>query len=518
MSNLRSPSIADLAEALAGPPAEVFTPTDFQFVPDLTPEQMAFYTSPARFCLAHGERFSGKTFVAGHKICEHLWSNWNALVVIIVSVRRQGTDGGIFQTLLTELFPVWTENQPGFKYTEQKNDAASKDMYVWVTNKFGGWSQVKLVSMPFGSNLDERVRGTAPSMIYVDEAGKVDGPGFFTVLMGQLGRRPHIPVGRQQWVGTCNPEGKSHWLYKQFFEQPIREDGSWDDRYATIYLPVSGNPDPRAQEYFENIREGLKTDPIEYRRLVLGEWIDRPSGDAIFGAHFNKNIHVRGDAKTRAFLTPKPRLPITVGADLGDVHHALVFMQQRSTEDKDMWIVFDDITVNQAGVSFDILVPAILDKMNFWCETCKYDFTWQFISDKSAFNRYRASSGSYDHLHFERLSRELLAETPERWPHIHKPIRMLACPKPPGSVAGRIKVLMNLLGREEIHFSAKAARTIEAVANLESEKDEPFEPSRKNDHVHPFDALTYPLFYHALSRPRVPTSAASPIIHQMGAN
>ncbi len=511
-------SYEEIAEAITYTPPTDVVVQDYEWVPPLTGPQLEFYNSTALYSLAYGPRFSGKTYVAGHICIKHAWEQWNALVTLIVSVRRQGTDGGIFQTIVNELIPQWCENQPGFESGEAKQDPASKDLYVFVKNKYGGFSQIKLLSIPHGNSLAERVRGTAPSLVYIDEANKVDGEGFFTELSQQVGRRPHIPFASQRWVATCNPEGPSHWLHRRFFVDNRNADGSTNPEYSVTFLDLMGNPDPRAQLYIRRVIESTKHDPVEYKRLVLGEWIDRPSGDAIFAAYFSKPIHVRGDIATRSFLIPKTRLPITIGFDLGDVHHGIIFLQSRPTEDREVWLAFDEITVNQSGVSFDILVPALLDKMQYWCEACQYDFTFQCVSDNSAFSRFRAASGSFDHLQIERLSREMLAETPERWPNVHKPVRMIACPKPPGSVAGRIKTLMNLLSREEIFFSAKCTRLIEAIANLESEKDEPFTPSRKGDHIHAFDALTYPLFYHNLTRPRTPANTSVPTIRQMGGN
>ncbi len=515
------PSLEELAEAFAGPPPPPPSYTDigsYEYEPPFSPSQREFYLSKARYCLATGERFSGKSWTAAHKIVKHAYSHWNAHVIVIVPIRRMATAGGIWYKLLNEVMPEWARNQPGFEHTEQKQNT-EKDLYVWTSNKFGGWSMIQLVSIPHASTLADRVRGIEASMIYIDELTTTGGPEYFDAMIQQIGRRPHIPTEEQQYVSSTNPSGTSHWVYKRFLGDSSKlADGTKDPRYHVVHIPITDNPDPRAKEYYTNVMDATRNDPIEYRRLVLGEWIDRPSGDAIFAAYFSKPIHVRGDVATRSFLIPKSRIPITLGYDLGDVNHGIIFLQSRPTEDREVWLAFDEITVNRTGVSFDILVPALLDKMQYWCEACEYDFTFQHISDKSAFNRFRSASGSYDHLQIERISRELLAENPERWPNLRKPVRMLECPKPPGSVAGRIKTLMNLLSREEIYFSAKCQRLIEAIANIESEDGEPFEPSRKGDHVHPYDALTYALYYHTLNKVRAPANGATPTVRQFGGN
>lgn len=516
-------SVDELALAFAAdsaPPPEVLDMSDADYTPPtLTTEQLVYYNSPALYCLAYGERFSGKTYVAAHKLVRHVFHHWNALAVIVVGVRRQGTDGGILHTIMNEILPEWAANVPGFEHSEMKLDSASKDAYVWVKSRMGCWGQIKLVSVPHGTNLAERFRGTAPSYIHVEELTMMPNEGYFTVLMQQLGRRPHIPYAAQQYVCTANPEGPSHFVYKHFFINPKKEDGTTDPNYAAIHLPIHSNPDPRAQDYFLKVKDATKHDPVEYQRLVLGVWVERESGTAIFVNHFDRNIHVKGDFAKREFLVPKRGTPITVGLDIGDVNHGIAFLQDRSTDEKRIWMAFDEIAVTGQNVSLDQLVPSIMDKCQYWGDTLDYDFTFQFISDKSAFNRFRSASGSYDHLMVERLSRELKEQQPARYSRLRKPIKLIECPKPPGSVAARIKVMMNLLAREEFYVSAKCVRMIEMLAKMESEEDEPFVPSRKGGHIHIHDATTYALYYHALGKPvSIESEVAMPAFLRLGSN
>ncbi len=490
-----------------------------QYVPPFAAGgQMDFYRSKARFCLAYGERFSGKTWVGGHKIVDHCWSQWNALAIVVVSVRRQATAGGIWYKLINEILPEWKINQPGFESTDQKMDPATKDLYIWVRNRYGGWSQIQLISIPFGGNMAERVRGIEPSMIYVDELTTVDGPDFFDVLIQQLGRRKHIASDAQQYVATTNPDGPSHWVYQRFFVTPLQPDGSWDMRYFKRHIPISENPSPSAQQYFQNVLEGTRNDPIEYARLIKGEWVDRPSGDAIFLRSFVPEIHVRGDRRTNEFLRPVAGLPLTLGFDLGDANHSISFLQERPTKDKTVTIVFDELVITDEDTSFEDLVPELMDHMNYWGKVADYKFSFESISDRSAFDRFRAASGSYDHRQVEMLSRQELEKRKSRYPFLTRPIKLIECPKPPGSVAARIKVVHHLLQTEELFISALCERHIDALKYLESEKDEPYSPKRSK-HLHVFDSLSYPLYYRALGGAVVapPEHTMTPQVYQMRA-
>lgn len=488
----------------------------YEWTPPFSPKQMEFYHSIARWCLAYGERYSGKTFVGAHKLVRHCWNHWNALSIVVVSVRRQATSGGIWHKIVTEVLPEWQKHQPGFESSEPKMDTATKDLFIWVRNKWGGKSMVQLVSIPHGGNLSDRVRGIEASMIYVDELTTVDGPDFFDALIQQLGRRPHIPREAQQYVATTNPDGPSHWAYDRFFRIPQQADGSWDERYAKFHIPISDNPDPTAQTYYQNVLEGTRNDPIEYARLIKGEWVDRPSGEAIFGRSFVPEIHIRGNLHENLILQPKPGLPITLGYDLGDANHSIIFTQDRLTADKTVTVVFDEIVYTDDAVSFEKLVPEIMERMNYWCDVSNYAYTFGHISDKSAFDRFRAQTGSYDHRQVELIAKEELEKRKSRYAWLSRPIRLEECPKPPGSVAARIKVLTHKLQSEEIYFSALCENMIDAMKFLESEKGEAFKPKRSK-HLHPYDALTYILYHQALGGAVVPTplNKATPQLFQM---
>ena len=515
----------DDIEALYGPnvplpPASLKEVVDVgredTWAPSLAPKQQEIFDCTARYILAEGERFSGKTWGILHKIVKHCWEYENAHALIIVGVRRQATAGGSWHKLLTDVLPEWKQNLEGFDHSEQKQNT-EKDLFVWVRNKHGGWSMIQLISIPHGQSLAARIRGIEASIIFVDELVGIGGPEYFEALIQQIGRRPGIPTEDQQYLAATNPDGPSHWVYKRFHELPKnKETGIWDSKYAWIHVPISENPSPQAKAYYDNVLEATREDPVEYERMILGRWIDRPSGDALFARDFQFNLHVRGDLNAGTVLTPRTGLPITIGYDLGDANHGIVFMQERFLPDKHLWVVFDELVYTDSEVSFEDLVPELLDIMCFWCDWAGYSFTFNHVSDKSAFDRFRAQTGSYDHRQIEQISRKLIKEKPDRYKWLKRSVRLEECPKPQGSVAARIKLLRTMLQREEIVFSANCTILIEAMKFLESEKEEPFKP-RRSRHLHPYDALTYPLYYYAMGGSLIPTGVGNvPQITQAG--
>jgi len=486
-------------------------PIEEFWAPPLGPSQQEIFDSSARFILAHGERFSGKTWGILNKLVRHAWDNHAAHVLIIVGVKRQATSGGSWEKLNRDILPEWKENLEGFEY-DAPRQTQEKDVFVEIKNRHGTKSMFHLISIPHGGNLAARIKGVEATAVFVDELVGIGGMEYFTAIIQQIGRRVDVPIEEQFYAAATNPAGPSHWVYKLFIGGGVNDDGtpflggrvkpdgSFDPKFLTVHIPISENPDPRAQEYYRDfVLPAVQNDPIEYQRMVEGKWIDRPSGDAIFGSYFIPEFHVRGSVKEGTLLRPSTaRGVITLGYDLGDVNSCVVLLQDRFTKDKTLWLGLDELVNTDKPVPMERLVPMILDKMNWWCELEQFSFQFEHISDRSAFDRYRSASGGYDHQQVEKLSRQFLLKAPTRWPWLKSPIHLRECPKPPGSVAARIKVTREMLVGERLFFSApKMPRTIDAIKMLESQKDKPMDPVR-SPHLHPYDALTYALYYNVL--------------------
>lgn len=449
--------------------------------------------------LAHGmvHHNSGKTVGALHKLVKHCYNNYNALAVIIVGVRRQAVEGGSWYKLAYDVLPEW-KNGMGLEYTDPKTNTA-KDEYLFIANRYGGWSRVLLLSMPVESFVRDRSKGLEPSLILVDEAQTLESDAYFSALVQQLGRRPNIS-DPQQYIACCNPEGPSNWVYQRFFKKGKNEDGTPAPGYSVHHVPISDNEHNLPPGYYDRVKEALKDDEIEYRRLVLGEWIDRPSGTAIFGHCFNDGLHVRGDEVAGTRILPNPKYPITIGYDLGTANSAVVFTQNIPTSEKDVWVVFDEMIFTDAYIPYTDLVPAIMRRIKFWNDRMGAKFTVEHISDSSAFNQFRATHGTYDAWEVERISRECAPDFEGV-----QPIVLIECPKPPNSIQARVKVLLRALQSERFIISVSCTKLRDMFLHLESEKlsdkkyspDLPFKP-RRSKHIHGFDALSYPMFYYEL--------------------
>ena len=482
-----------------------------EYRPLMGAAQAKLYDSKAKYCLAYGERYSGKSHIGGgHKLVRHLWRNFNALAIVLVGVKNQAMKGGIWEKLQTMILPEWADGQ-GLEFSEEKHDE-QKNPYIEVTNRFGGWSRVVLVSAPLGEMLRKRIRGYEASYIFVEELTTMDGSVFFDAVTQQVGRKPGID-DVQQYVAATNPEGPSHWVYQRWFVTPLDLDtGEYNPDYLKIHLPSAENPikhsaDPKERKLFEDymctVMDACANDPVEERRMLHGEWVDRPSGEAIFKDYYLPALHLKGDMKRR--ILPVPAWSVPVGWDPGIANNSIVFTQYLPIGGRMVWVVFDEMVYLGRRLRHDVMVPAVMRRLRWWQKQVGTALTWDHISDDSAFNQFRPNTGSYDVMDVERESRKVA----ENWKVVRlgtecfevEPIKMRPGPKFSGSREARVRLLMNVLQREEIYISPCCKNVIEMLLHLESEKPKvggKYDPSlaftpKRSRYLHTFDALTYPM-------------------------
>jgi hypothetical protein len=501
--------------------------------PDLNPTQQRIFDDPALNILGYGEKGSGKSIAFGHKLVRHAYENDNALVLIIAPSMRTGNEG-IWYDLETLILPAWREGNRdkegnlidhgiGLEYTAQKLDPNTKDRHRWIRNRFGGWSKLLLMSIPFAAQVQARVKGPAPSMVYVDELTNCSAREYFTYPAAQLGRRRGI-LGPQQFCASCNPEGPSHWVYQVFFVECMdQESGARDKDFSVYHVPVTENLHRLPDGYVQRLEKTFKADPIELRRLLAGEWVDRPTGEGLFKEYFVPALHLKGDLVKGLGLLPVPGFPIVIGYDLGQVYSSITFLQQVFTRDRSVWIAFDECDHLGQKILYKTLAWEVIERMKYWQSvklpgSAGRPFPFQFIhvTDESAINQWHPNGqGSYDAWDFEReYNRVAQKELANR------SMRLLGCPKGSGSVAARVRLLQGKLYTEEFLVSALCRNVKDMLLCLEADKEDPEKP-RRSRFLHKFDSTTYPIFkfeFAAGGRNVPPGQELSPALIRCGCN
>jgi hypothetical protein len=154
--------------------------------------------------------------------------------------------------------------------------------------------------------------------------------------------------------------------------------------------------------------------------------------------------------------------------------------------------------------------------MAYWNRRLDHKFKFIHISDNSAFNQFRAKTGSYDVRDVEEISRGK-AETFEL-----DPIRMKAAPKFNGSVEVRVRLTIARLQADELLLSAQCTNVLKMLRNLVSVKPgKTYDPNiafkpKRSTYVHSFDAMSYPFLYYNTA-PSVTTGSAPNEIIEIGA-
>ena len=187
-------------------------------------------------------------------------------------------------------------------------------------------------------------------------------------------------------------------------------------------------------------------------------------------------------------------------------------MQALPGEDRTVWTVFDEFVTINKKLPYTTLIPLLMRKMAYWNRIMDHKFKYIHVSDNSAFNQFRAKTGSYDVRDIQEISKTK-AET-----FSLDPIRMVAAPKFNGSVESRVRLTIAKLQSEEFLVSAQCTAICKMFQNLICEKQgKTYDPNiafkpRRSIYVHPFDAMSYVLLYYNTSSTHLPEVGKSEII------
>lgn len=497
----------DLGEALRPPPAPGPI-TDEYWKPRLNPLQWDAFNSRADNILLWGEKGSGKTTVCLHIVVRHCYEEESALGFILTPVKSMSDDGGAWYKLLTEVLPEWAS---GLGLNWIKGHDAQHNELVWIQNQWGAWSQVKGISAPHPDQLEDRFPGREPSIVFVDELTRCATDKYFKGPRSQLGRRKYIK-GPQQFLGACNPAGPSHWVYLKWFVEPFNEEtGEWSPNFENYYLPVSDNEGNLPAGYVASLRETYKNDPLDFDRLIKGEWKDRPTADAIFADLYNPAIHVYpltkdGQPDMRRWFMPDTKHAVIIGMDPGAVYNSFVLEQWLPIAGLMKWAVFDEFIITKKKISYPKMVPALMRRLVFWNRVTRAELDHVWISDNSAFNQFRAASGSYDCLEIEKIYNEQLKAFPEKYPGL-KPMKIKAAPKHNGSVIARVRTVQQLVGNDQILISSRCKwmqRMFNQLKGATQKPGAPLDPEaamtpQRCDVLHVWDGFSYPIHAGALT-------------------
>lgn len=204
-----------------------------------------------RFNIWVGAVRSGKTFASIYKFID-LLKNGPPGDVMIIGVNRMTIQRNVLNQLYTFLgFPP-----PSSKTTETR--LYGRNVY------FVGAHDESAV---------RAIQGSTLAIAYVDEITCIPSP-FWSMLLGRLS----IPGA--QLLGTCNPDGPSHWFKKDFIDRAADLD--------LIYWNFTLDDNPTLDETFKNNLKKEYTG-MWYKRYILGEWA--VAHGLIYDAYDHNNLY-----------------------------------------------------------------------------------------------------------------------------------------------------------------------------------------------------------------------------------
>lgn len=529
--------------------------------PLLSPTQKAAFYDQSDVVGVCGEKFTGKSFLNLHCIAAHCYTEHDALYTIIGNSHRALAEG-VCHELMSYVLPTWRDgnrgapyywengvlvpnprdgelidNGIGLEFSPWRADPNNKDLYLKIKNKYGGWSRIRVIAIPYPEMVQARVTNLNASGVYLEEATRCLGKDYYMWPQLQLYRRRGIK-GAQQFRFSCNPDDPDkdgndpkkwvwRWLYR---ESAVRKDEpgkDWpndpempgvrrDPQTAFYYLHYKENMHNVSQKNRETLERTLRTNPIMRARLLECKWVAAPAGDALFKDHYVEAKHVVGNLELNEGATPVPGHPIVIGIDWGARNVGLVFKQIIESDEGPYDITIGSISYYQEMHKTRELALAILDVMRYWTwwlweqnafdpETAEKDhrgallrpapsWCWWFIAGDDATTNFNPTTGN---IHARDLMDHMEAvyeEDPMRYLAITLP-QIRGCPRPKDSVSKRVDIMTEGLMTEMVAVSAICEDVKGMLAHLPRDKDIPSHPAKGNRWIHVFDAWSYPNYY-----------------------
>lgn len=510
-----------------------------------------------------GEKNTGKSLGAIDKIIAHCYSEFDALFIIIGNSHRALAEG-VCNDLVTFSLPRWRDgnreppflrqggilvpnpragelidNGIGLDFTPWKADPNNKDLFLKIRNRFGGWSRIRVIAIPYADMVQARVTNLNASGVYLEEATRCDGPDYYTWPSLQLYRRRGIK-GAQQYLFSCNPDqpcanddefkDPKKWVYRWMYKDAVvgkNDPGrDWPDdpekpgirrhpEVAFYYLPYRENEHNVSPKNRQILERTLKANPAARERLLKGRWVAEPKEDALFKGTFSPQTHMKGDFEKKRGLSPVPGYPIVIGLDWGAQSIGSVFKQIIETKDGPYKISFDELSFYHEMHRTRELARAFLEKMRFWNEMLRDERGWDpetnvrdergelppmpswcfwFIAGDDATTNYNPESGNIHARDLEDHIRTILEEEPERYVGIDPPT-IRGCPRPKESKAKRVEITKEDLMTDMTVISELCVGLRGMFFHLPRDKENPSHPAANNRWVHIFDGYSYPDYY-----------------------
>lgn len=446
-----------------------------------------------RYILCSGPKQCGKTFALCHKVADHLYSNNQARVAIVVK-RKKSASLGVWTHLTQDvIINQWQQYGRVLGYTRRPGmESTTKALTFSVQNAYGTQSHCYIFPVYNIKDAEEIFKNTSFSLIYINEADQFTAD-VFRAAADQL-RSTTVPHENMQLLLDCNPpeDGVDNWLYYLFIDPPKTADKEYVGKFAVYFFTPDDNPFI-SDEQKREIKNTYSNDNEKYRRYWLGEWIKSTAGSLYEGV-FDPNVHVIGKAdpsvREEDWDVLLPNLEtheIFTSWDLGQTSHAVSIFTTRWSKEELVFDVLDEVVSIDLEIALSEVVDIVLGRMDAWEAYLKTvnpnrNVSWVHWADTSSF-RFVAIANSTE------------AELVDQYSSGRISFRKIKKPK----IDYRVDMMRRLFSQNQVFFSARCQATILAFRLLRREGLQVWTRSGRGKrlnadqrrHTHPFDALTY---------------------------
>lgn len=454
--------------------------------PPLSPKGAEIINDDHRYILVTGPKKCGKTISICHKAIKHLY-DWDGAHLGVITKRNETARVGVWPDL-TELVleRTWQQQTGVLRYHVRPSITETKRRIFSIYNHKGGISRCTLVSVYRASEVEELLKQTRFSMIYINEADQFQET-ILDAASDQLRMEAFgIPTEAHQLILDCNPpsEGEKHWLWKRFLSEDGKDD-RWRRDFRTIRCHLSDNPWLSDRE-IEDLINRYRNNPRMYARYVEGIWVPTSEG-SIFEGSFDELKHVVGEriaskpqSEWPVLIPPRGTTDLFFGWDPGDINHSCTIFTKRIEDGKYVYDILEDLTKMRREVSARMFTRMVISRIEYWTGVLKLRGAevvhCRHWTDPSAFV-YKATGGST-------FAKEVYVASGGK-------IQLRPVRKGPMSVSARLSMMHNLLMDGRIVFSVLAQNVINAMIGLKPGKNTPI--AKAPDLIHAFDSMTYGL-------------------------
>jgi hypothetical protein len=446
-----------------------------------------FLNDYTRYILMSGPKKCGKTFYGCHKAAKHLYDEDGASVLLIAK-RKHSAKEGVWKHLTRDVIEMELQRKarvlPWVAKPAKSSD--TKGLGFSVRNALGTISYCRMFSVYRLKEIEDIMKNTAWSLIYVNEIDQFEDASIFQACVDQL-RSTTVPVERRQFIADCNPprDGINHWTYGLW----VQPDESVDPEYLKkfkLYRFTHQDNLFITDEEIKEIYNKYKNDPDKLARYYRGDWVTSTEG-SLFEDVWDSEIHVVGHADPsipssdwEILLPPQGTSEAFTAWDLGQTSHSISFGSKRWTDRGELaFDCLDEVVSIDLEISLPDIVDLVMEKMAFWDDVMMQRgakvVRWNHWTDPSA-RRWSHLIASNEAAEVLRYSKGKLMLRP-----VIKP-----------TIEHRIEVMRKLLANQHMALSVRCPHHIAAFKTIreESLRNLRYKKSHRR-HTHPFDSWSY---------------------------